>query len=250
MTTGGTASTVAADAIALMVQRIVERFHPLRIILFGSHARGEARPDSDVDLLVVLAEVDNRREAAIAIRQLLKDIPMAKDIVVASAEELVARGDIPGTVLNNAWRQGIVLYVDGEARQREVRRWLEFGREDLEAAAALAAAGTGRPRHACWLAQQSVEKALKAVLVYVGLDVPRVHDLDELRARIPKGWKLEQEHADLARLSEWAVEARYPGDWPDATEADARLAVQEARALWNSVMADLTEHGLRVDASP
>ncbi len=146
MGSGKTASMTPADAIALMVQPIVERFHPLRVVLFGSHARGEARPDSDVDLLVVLAEVGNRREAAIATRQLLKDIPVAKDIVVASAEELVARGDIPGTVLSTAGRQGIVLHVDDQARLREVQRRLEFGREDLDAAAAVAAAGTGRPR--------------------------------------------------------------------------------------------------------
>ncbi len=41
------------DTIQHMVDRIVQRFHPVRVILFGSHARGTARPDSDVDLLVV-----------------------------------------------------------------------------------------------------------------------------------------------------------------------------------------------------
>jgi len=42
-----------------MTERIVQRFHPVRVILFGSHARGDARPDSDVDLLVMLRRVKN-----------------------------------------------------------------------------------------------------------------------------------------------------------------------------------------------
>ena len=47
-----------------MVQRIVERFHPEKIILFGSHARGTAGPDSDVDLLVVMPVQGSRRKKA------------------------------------------------------------------------------------------------------------------------------------------------------------------------------------------
>ncbi len=49
----------------------MKRFHPRRIILFGSHARGEARWDSDVDLLVVLDSCDNRRKAMVAMLQAL-----------------------------------------------------------------------------------------------------------------------------------------------------------------------------------
>ena len=48
------------EAIPEMVRRIVERFHPEKIILFGSHARGDAGPDSDVDLMVVFSEVEDR----------------------------------------------------------------------------------------------------------------------------------------------------------------------------------------------
>ncbi|HOF86504.1 MAG TPA: nucleotidyltransferase domain-containing protein [Armatimonadota bacterium] len=49
-----------SEAINIMVERIVEQFHPLRITLFGSRARGDAGPDSDVDLLVVLPQVENK----------------------------------------------------------------------------------------------------------------------------------------------------------------------------------------------
>lgn len=77
---------------------------------------------------------------------------------------------------------------------------------------------------------------MKAVLVFLQIDFPLRHDLDALRNLIPIGWQVKEEHPDLADLTEWAVEARYPGDWPDATEADAaRSAVQQARAVWESV---------------
>lgn len=57
-------------------------------------------------------------------------------------------------------------------------------------------------------------------------------DVIEARNLVPNDWQVKTKHADLAALTEWAVEARYPGDWPDATEADARAAVEQARAVW------------------
>jgi HEPN domain-containing protein len=112
--------------------------------------------------------------------------------------------------------------------QAEVQRWLRYAREDLVAAEALVGQRTIAPRDVCWLAQQAAEKALKAVLVFLQIDFPRRHDLDALRNLMPTDWHLKEEHPDLAELTEWAVEARYPGDWPDASEQDARSAVQQA----------------------
>ena len=92
------------------VERIARQFEPLRIILFGSWARGQARPDSDLDLLVVLPRVDDKRQTAIRIGNALSDLPVSKDIVVTTPEEIAARGNVIGQVLRPALREGKVVY--------------------------------------------------------------------------------------------------------------------------------------------
>ena len=64
-----------------MVKRIVAQFRPERIILFGSHARATAGPDSDVDLLIVMPVSGSKREKAVEIGIALHDIPIAKDVL-------------------------------------------------------------------------------------------------------------------------------------------------------------------------
>ncbi len=98
--------------IPLMTERIVKRFHPRQVILFGSHATGSSGSDSDVDLLVVMHEAGDKRQTAIAIRRLLADLPVCKDIVVTSPEEIVIRGDLVGDILRPALRGGKILYDD------------------------------------------------------------------------------------------------------------------------------------------
>ncbi len=97
--------------LELMVQRIVKRFHPDLIILFGSHARGEAGPDSDVDLLVVMAVDGSVVEKRLEIRGALHNIPIALDVVVTSPEDFAWRKDVVGTIEWAAAREGKVLYA-------------------------------------------------------------------------------------------------------------------------------------------
>ena len=102
-----------ADEIDEMVRRIAERFDPDQIILFGSRARGTARHDSDVDLLVVMPVTGSKRETQIAIRCALHDIRVAKDIIVATPDEVERRRNIVGTIIRPALREGKVLYARG-----------------------------------------------------------------------------------------------------------------------------------------
>ena len=93
-----------------MVDRIVDRFQPSRVLLFGSQARGTAQRWSDVDLLVVLPDLQDKRRTAIDIRRSLGDLPVSKDIVVATPEEVDRRGHVVGTILHAALRDGKVVY--------------------------------------------------------------------------------------------------------------------------------------------
>lgn len=98
------------ELILTMTERIVRDFHPVQIILFGSHARGDAHPQSDVDLLVVFSELADKRKTAVDIRRTLADLPIAKDILVTTPEELAHQRDLVGTILRAAQREGEILY--------------------------------------------------------------------------------------------------------------------------------------------
>lgn len=100
----------AQTALDTMIDRIVVRFHPQRVVLFGSHARGTATAQSDIDLLVVLDQVADKRQAAVEIRRALSDLPMSKDIIVTTPEEIARRGNLTGSILRPALREGKVIY--------------------------------------------------------------------------------------------------------------------------------------------
>ena len=100
----------AQGKIREMVRRIVVGFDPEKIILFGSFARGTADRDSDVDLLVVKPVSGSRRKERLAMREALRGVGLAKDIVLVTPEEVARYGNLPGTVLRPALREGRVLY--------------------------------------------------------------------------------------------------------------------------------------------
>jgi len=98
------------EKIQEMVQRIVAQFAPETIILFGSHARDNAGPDSDVDLLVIKPVTGSRRRERLAMRVALRGMGMAKDILLVTPEEVETYRELPGTIIRSALQEGRVLY--------------------------------------------------------------------------------------------------------------------------------------------
>lgn len=93
-----------------MVRRIVDGFHPQKIILFGSRARGDAAPDSDADLLVVMHVRGSRRRQAARMEAALAGIGLPKDIIIVTPSEFERLRHVVGGIVYPAVREGRVLY--------------------------------------------------------------------------------------------------------------------------------------------
>lgn len=103
-------SALSPELLSDLVRRVVETVHPQRILLFGSAARGQMGPHSDLDVLVVMPDGVHRRRTAQALYRSLSGLGIAKDIVVATEGDLRLYGDNPGMVLLPALAEGMEIY--------------------------------------------------------------------------------------------------------------------------------------------
>ena len=102
--------TIGEKTLQEIVRRIVAAVQPEKIILFGSAARDEMGPDSDLDLLVIKS-CKNRRRTARKIRHKLIGIGIPKDIIVATPEDIERYKDTIGLIYRPALKEGKVLYA-------------------------------------------------------------------------------------------------------------------------------------------
>jgi predicted nucleotidyltransferase len=101
---------VTPDKVAEAVRRIVAVAHPLRVILFGSQARGDAGRDSDLDLVVVEKDVVDRYAEMVRLHRALSGLILPVDILVVSECDFKEWADTPGSIYRTIQREGKVLF--------------------------------------------------------------------------------------------------------------------------------------------
>jgi predicted nucleotidyltransferase len=108
---------VTEEVLSDMVQDIVREAAPERIYLFGSRARGEARQDSDVALLIVVSEPfrpeHSRWQEIKRVRRALSPFRIPKDILVYTADEVTKWQYTVNHIIARALREGKLLYERG-----------------------------------------------------------------------------------------------------------------------------------------
>jgi predicted nucleotidyltransferase/HEPN domain-containing protein len=217
-----------------LLDSVVSYFNPHRVILFGSTARGDAGPDSDIDLLVVVdddtpTEILSLRagyEASRTCRRHADVFPMRAEIFERNCK-------ITGTLAAEADNEGIVVYgspkglatvkaTDRHARWEVVERWLAIAELDRQTVTACMAADPPLRASAAFHCQQAVEKLLKGFLVLAAKRFRKTHSLAQLGAAVQASFP---ELAGLVTAVEewtvWAVAYRYPlEEGPDDAKPD------------------------------
>jgi len=92
--------------IAEAGRRLSEAAPRARVILFGSHARGDAGPNSDLDFLVVEPSVDDPTEESVRLRRTLRGLGLFADVIVVSESEAARWGDVRGSMIHAALSEG------------------------------------------------------------------------------------------------------------------------------------------------
>jgi predicted nucleotidyltransferase len=110
-----TRSRIPENIIQELISRIADKFQPKQIILFGSYAYGKPRPESDVDLLIVMDTPMRETEQALRIRQYINPL-FGVDILVYTPTRLEQRLKLGDSFLREIIEKGIVTYESPDAR--------------------------------------------------------------------------------------------------------------------------------------
>lgn len=241
-----------------MIRAIVDEVDPEQVILFGSRARGDARPDSDIDLLVIESEPfgngRSRRAEEVRLDRGLPATAVATDILVYSRADIEQwRGSL-NHVAARALREGRVLYTrdwgvpsptsrpcsvrDGDPPEPDIqqaRLLLDMADGDLRAVRAMRDHADFTDEILGFHVQQAAEKCFKAWIALLGREYPLTHDLGKLMDIIRARDAAVSRHTDLKAFSAFAVNYRYAPLPEDARPIDRPAAIRQVEALMRRV---------------
>ena len=106
--------TISVKTLDKIVERLIALASPVKIILFGSYARNEVQPESDLDLLVVEKVVTDQYDEALRLDRALGDLMLPIDLIVVSETQFNRFGHVPGTVYYRSLQEGRILYAQSE----------------------------------------------------------------------------------------------------------------------------------------
>ena len=248
-----TNTTDAMAAIEAMAVRLRDEYGAEAVILYGSRADGRARPDSDVDLLIVKSGasggmIDRSLRVDIVLSELKGRLRL--DTRVYAPEQLektLARGDhfvqdiiLRGRVLYK--RENFAKYVELAEESYNMapqdseypEDWLQTAEEDYRMGLYLLEGGY--PRGAGYNLQQAIEKFFKAYLIRQGWRLQRTHDLVELlEDALQYDTTLEEYRSVCGQVAKYSTAGRYPttrdSDSPVMSDENARAALAEITPL-------------------
>lgn len=234
------------------VRRLVETFDPVAIYLFGSRARGDAREDSDYDLMLVLSDENARIRSRRAVWETARSERVAVNPFVSLEGAFAWRRHEVGTLEYEVQVEGIRLYpaigadlrvltrVDyrepGSMNAKVVGEWLKRVERDLRTARLCCETDDPMPEQAAYHVQQAAEKLTKAVLVAVHKRPRKGHQIGEFAKRLPRSFPDRERFLALDRFSDYVWAHRYPEEeqgrspppLPSVSEAREWLAEVEA----------------------
>ncbi len=217
------------ELIRQVTRTIVERFHPRKVLLFGSYARGTAGPDSDLDLIVEMESDKPWYQRIVDMQSVFATRDWAMDILVFTPEEMERERNFSAgwcVLLNAKARYSM------SASSPSYREWI--AKADSDFAVIEITISVPRPPWdaICFHAEQAAEKYLKAFLAYAGQDPPRTHDLPALlRACRGVEPKLPDLESDCLLLTPYVAASRYPGVLPEPDRNVGEAAVAAARRI-------------------
>lgn len=225
--------TPTPEAATAIVQRVVERLNPLKVVVFGSAARDDVGRDSDVDLLVVVDDGADVARAEIDARRAAIGLGVGLDVVVTTPSGVERARHRWESIEREALQEGIEVFdrtggmnLDAAfdpttPAEEEVGRWLRLAQSNLDAARLLVRHGSASS--ACMVAQFAAENALKAELIRRRVAVPRTHRVEDLTRHLKAVSDID--FTENARsIDEWHDRAEYPSSTSD--DEYYRAAVQ------------------------